>query len=479
MQNPNYKRRAEFARFEAIEAATEFATGGEMLKRYQGGADTLLGAILAAPHEAAIRQDEIDPVFWKDTQHYGAAIAVCKALAAKQDISPKMVAISAGADVSPLYALMAENSAIGVGDALTLFLPVYRIYVEWIACTTAIYEGNRSGLDAESVRGIADKVRAERKQYIQRTGPNFSDLDTWVESKLSGIAQDLRVTPHLATIVESKLATAWEPGEMIVVGGISGIGKTHFIVGEILHHHKNGCRGLFISADMHPDKVRKRMFGPLARVNPRADWSLASDEDRHRISAAYQIIKSLDCVMVGDLVDVDQIIALAIAENYKKPLDYIIVDHINIITRKGAGNATEITTAVSAALKHLSKVLNVPMIVLAQLDGKDIRKRSDKRPHLGDVRQSFAIVQDAARVIFIHRPEAFDISILEDGSDSKERAEIIFAKQQEDRTGYCTVGFNGVRGFYDIEAPVFSSQFPVSQYRAMPANRAEPEDFPF
>lgn len=185
--------------------------------------------------------------------------------------------------------------------------------------------------------------------------------------------------------------------------------------------------------------------------------------------------------MIGDVVDVDRICAEAKAQHQNEPLDYIIIDHITIINESGRGNTTEKITSVSAKLKHLSKVLNIPVIALAQLDGKGIAKRPDKRPNLGDVSWAFAIVQDASRVIFLYRPEFYGIEEMADGTPSTNRAEIIFAKQQEDDIGCCVVGFDGVRGFYDLEVPEFQpTQFPKSGgYQPMPVERVEHEDMPF
>jgi replicative DNA helicase len=87
----------------------------------------------------------------------------------------------------------------------------------------------------------------------------------------------------------------------------------------------------------------------------------------------------------------------------------ILVDHMHIVVaeeedrRNGSTQAIE---HISGTLRDMSKEFRCPVLALAQLS-RALLSRDDKRPNLGDLRQSGAIEQDADIVAFVHREEMF------------------------------------------------------------------------
>jgi replicative DNA helicase len=84
-------------------------------------------------------------------------------------------------------------------------------------------------------------------------------------------------------------------------------------------------------------------------------------------------------------------------------LTCLIIDHIGLITSEGhRGNKVSEMESISNDLKGLAKSLHIPVIGLCQLN-RGVEGREDKRPLLGDLRNSGAIEQDADLVIFTYR----------------------------------------------------------------------------
>jgi replicative DNA helicase len=85
----------------------------------------------------------------------------------------------------------------------------------------------------------------------------------------------------------------------------------------------------------------------------------------------------------------------------------VVIDHLGIIRppadRKGAKHAE--VADISRALATMAKRLDVPVIVLCQLNrAVETQRGDDKRPQLSDLRQAGEIEEDARCVIFLLRP---------------------------------------------------------------------------
>src|SRR5205085_5945281 len=80
---------------------------------------------------------------------------------------------------------------------------------------------------------------------------------------------------------------------------------------------------------------------------------------------------------------------------------------------------------ISRNLKRMARELQVPVIVLAQLN-RSLEQRKDKRPMLSDLRDSGEIEQDADKVLFLHRDDYFST----EKSEENVPVEVIVAKNR-------------------------------------------------
>src|SRR3989442_11213773 len=77
---------------------------------------------------------------------------------------------------------------------------------------------------------------------------------------------------------------------------------------------------------------------------------------------------------------------------------------------RGGGNRQQEIADISSGIKALAKELNVPVIVLSQLN-REVEREKGRPPRLSDLRESGAIEQDADLVGLLYRPT-------KDGDDS-------------------------------------------------------------
>lgn len=127
----------------------------------------------------------------------------------------------------------------------------------------------------------------------------------------------------------------------------------------------------------------------------------------------------------------------------------IIIDYLQLMKIKGKtdGREREISE-ISQSIKNLAKELDVPVVALSQLSRR-VEERQDKRPLLSDLRESGSIEQDADVVMFLYRPEYYDIQKFGDGADTEGLAEIIVAKNRNGSIGEARVRFIKERTLFE------------------------------
>jgi replicative DNA helicase len=120
----------------------------------------------------------------------------------------------------------------------------------------------------------------------------------------------------------------------------------------------------------------------------------------------------------------------------KEDIQMIVIDYLQLCrstSRRAQDNRQLEIAEVSAGIKALAKELDIPIIVLAQLN-RNPEARSGGRPRLSDLRESGSIEQDADVVSLLVRAEYYAED--EEGKEEKEnQATLIIAKQRNGPVG--------------------------------------------
>jgi replicative DNA helicase len=117
-------------------------------------------------------------------------------------------------------------------------------------------------------------------------------------------------------------------------------------------------------------------------------------------------------------------------------LELIIIDYLQLMQGSARENRQQEIAEISRSLKNLARELDVPILAVSQLN-RSLESREDKRPRLGDLRESGAIEQDADIVMFIYRHEYYH----PEAQDTKGLAEVIVAKHRSGSTGMVQMTF--------------------------------------
>jgi replicative DNA helicase len=229
-------------------------------------------------------------------------------------------------------------------------------------------------------------------------------------------------------------------GDMIVIAGRPSMGKSAFAMNVIENMAGKGSKALVFSLEMSAEQVMDRMIASHSRVGlSRIRNGEFADSDWQAMTTGVGKIGRCN-------IGIDDSPALTLGElksrarQYKLQhgLDVVMVDYMTLMkteSRKNESRTREVGE-LSRGLKQLARELNVPVIVLCQLN-RGVMNRKDTRPVMSDLRDSGEIEQDADVILFPYR-EAAECQLCRDGVENHEhstkshqmRAEIIIEKQR-------------------------------------------------
>jgi len=118
-------------------------------------------------------------------------------------------------------------------------------------------------------------------------------------------------------------------------------------------------------------------------------------------------------------------------------IDLIVIDYLQLMTAENmnrSDNRQIEVSRISAGIKSLAKELNIPILVLAQLN-REAEKSATGRPRLSHLRESGAIEQDADIVAFLHRERDTQKDNSDEAQSKGLEAELIVEKNRNGRTG--------------------------------------------
>lgn len=243
--------------------------------------------------------------------------------------------------------------------------------------------------------------------------------------------------------------TGLEPVDRILGGGLlnSGLyilaarpamGKTALAL-QVIDHMARYGPVLFVSLEMDLEQIEARRIGRVAglpgdkllmgRLNEREYDRVAKAADKIRVLPVH--VNKKPSATVTDIGHMARKV---------KNLRCIVVDYLGKITPDSRRQGRyEYMTEISGDLKTLARKYKVPVLALAQLNRANT-ERSDKRPHLSDLRDTGAIEQDADGVIFLHREDYYQEKVDRDPWEPSE-LDIIVEKNRHGRTGTCKAAF--------------------------------------
>jgi replicative DNA helicase len=285
-----------------------------------------------------------------------------------------------------------------------------------------------------------EKMFKITNNYLKK---NFEDINDALAKAIRRI-DDLRTKEEDISGVPSGFASmdrvtyGWQPTDLIILAARPSVGKTAFALNlarnAALHPTKPTGVALF-SLEMSSAQLVQRILSAESEIMLEK-ISRGKLEDYEYQQLHSKGIKRLEQAPLY----IDDTAALNIFEFRAKArrlvnkhnVGLIIIDYLQLMSGSGDRNSNreqEISN-ISRNLKALAKELNVPIIALSQLSRAVETRKESKMPQLSDLRESGAIEQDADMVMFIYRPEYYEVMNNEMGESTKGETHIRIAKHR-------------------------------------------------
>ncbi|MEO6719787.1 MAG: replicative DNA helicase [Ferruginibacter sp.] len=274
---------------------------------------------------------------------------------------------------------------------------------------------------------------------------NFDDINTVLVKTIQRI-EDMRNRDEDITGVTSgfpsldKLTYGWQPTDLIVLAARPSVGKTAFALNLTRSAALNPVKPTavaFFSLEMSAGQLVQRILSAESEI-----WLEKISRGKLEEHEMKQLYKRGIERLSNAPIFIDDTAALNIFElrakcrrlKNKHNVGLIIIDYLQLMSGAGDnknGNREQEISRISRDLKGLAKELQVPIIALSQLS-REVEKRKEgaKIPQLSDLRESGAIEQDADMVMFLYRPEYYDITANEMGESNKGETYVKIAKHR-------------------------------------------------
>ena len=226
-------------------------------------------------------------------------------------------------------------------------------------------------------------------------------------------------------------------GEMIIIAGRPSMGKTSIALNMAEHIGAIDRLPVAIfSLEMGRQQLAERFLCSIGEIDAqKVRKGMLSTEDYEKLQRACAELYEAP-IYIDDTSTLTPLELRAKSRRLKSLYDIrcVMVDYLQLMhvgSGKVESRQQEITT-ISRYLKALARELNIPVVVMSQLN-RSPEGREGHKPRMSDLRESGSIEQDADVVILLHREDYYHRGDKEYEPDNK--ADLIIAKQRNGPTG--------------------------------------------
>lgn len=264
----------------------------------------------------------------------------------------------------------------------------------------------------DKTQALIDRVADHRETDIVPVGEYTEDA---VQALLDRVGQGDRVTGLVTGFTDvDKILGGLQPGEILLVAGATGMGKTVFGVNVAQNVSiRQNIPTAILSLEMSKKQLTKRILCSMAGI-PSADLGYVPIKNKDAIARklleAKSLIDNAPLYIVDSTdVNINWIVSTCRRLKHTKNLGLVVLDYIQLVQGSAQtakfGKNIELGE-VSRKLKQLALGLGIPIIELSQIN-RMVDSTQDKRPTLASIRDSGNLPQDADKIILLFREDYY------------------------------------------------------------------------
>lgn len=262
-----------------------------------------------------------------------------------------------------------------------------------------------------------------------------------------------------------RITNGWQRSDLIIVAARPGMGKTAFTLSLARNAALDFNKPVaFFSLEMSALQLTHRLMSMVAEI-PGSKLRNAQLEDYEwqQLNSAVERFSEVP-IYIDDTpaINIFELRAKCRRLKMHHDIQLIVVDYLQLMSSgpdSKRGTREQEISSISRALKTMAKELDVPVIALSQLSRAVETRGGNKRPQLSDLRDSGAIEQDADIVLFIYRPDYYEME--SDPTIAKDQAEILISKHRNGALGTVNLKFISQYAKFTDPSDDFFSDLPV------------------
>ena len=247
-------------------------------------------------------------------------------------------------------------------------------------------------------------------------------------------------------------------GQYVAIGARPSVGKSILALHICVNAAKKGKRVLLVSLEMNETEITERVLADEGNVSLGLITSGNIPVDAWmNMAQAIGKISGIPLYYCRETETVEKVRRAAYQLYENGGIDLIAIDYLQLMeaTYARRQNRQEQIAEVSRGLKKLAQELEVPILVLTQLNRLSEKvvekgKKVKREPTMSEARESGAIEQDANIFILLHDPQENELeSEMDINAYEKAKAygmtmlRLIVDKNRQGKKGRVTVAFDG------------------------------------
>lgn len=359
--------------------------------------------------------------------------------------------------------IVKEERLVNFSYKLIELYLVNKIYDDCRKIVSGIENNHFSDID-EIVNSYQSNINEIETAQFGKEPIHISTVLTENFEKIQKISENPSLIIGVPTGIKTldKHTNGWQNSDLIIIAARPSMGKTSLMLNMAKNSAMYNQPCLIFSLEMSANQLTNRL--EVDQIDTELDIKKLKSgkldsNDWNDYQNAINYLKEMqiyfDDTASISILDLKSKIRKMII---KKGIKLVMIDYLQLMKYDNStykNNREGEISAITRSLKGIAKEFNIPIIAFSQLN-RQLEQRSNKKPLLSDLRESGAIEQDADIVLFIHRPEKYQIEQLEDKNgnliSSKGMAELILEKHRNGSTGTILCNFNETKmRFTDYE----------------------------